>query len=119
MLQLILTDRQQMYKVKIADFEETKASVLGVYLPTRLQMDEGESVLAMIDPGDYKAHLLLFFENGKAARIELSTYETKTNRRKLVNACSDKSPVAAVMKIEKYFLLSMEMAVILAMVNMK
>ena len=98
---LILTDRQQMYKVKIADFEETKASVLGVYLPTRLQMDEGESVLAMIDPGDYRGHLLLIFENGKAARIELSAYETKTNRKKLVNACSDKSPVKAVLHLRE------------------
>ena len=94
---LILTDRQQMYKAKVADFEETKASVLGIYLPTKLQMDEGESVLAMIEPGDYRAHLLLIFENGKAARIELSAYETKTNRKKLVNACSDKSPVKAVL----------------------
>ena len=94
---LILTDRQQIYKAKVADFEETKASVLGIYLPTKLQMDEGESVLAMIEPGDYRAHLLLIFENGKAARIELSAYETKTNRKKLVNACSDKSPVKAVL----------------------
>ena len=98
---LILTDQQQMYKAKVADFEETKASVLGVYLPTRLQMDEGESVLAMIDPGDYRAHLLLIFENGKAARIELSAYETKTNRKKLVNACSDKSPVKAVLVLRE------------------
>ena len=98
---LILTDRQQMYKVKIADFEETKASVLGVYLPTRLQMDEGESVLTMIDPGDYRGHLLLIFENGKAARIELAAYETKTNRKKLINACSDKSPVKAVLVLRE------------------
>ncbi|MBQ6403971.1 MAG: topoisomerase IV [Oscillospiraceae bacterium] len=98
---LILTNQQQMYKVRIADFEETKASVLGVYLPTRLQMDEGESVLAMIDPGDYRGHLLLVFENGKAARIELSAYETKTNRRKLINACSDKSPVRSVLLLRE------------------
>ena len=98
---LFLTDRQQMYKVRAADFEDSKASVLGAYLPTKLQMDEGENVLAMILPGDYTQHLLLVFENGKAARIELSAYETKTNRRKLVGACSDKSPVVAVMKIEQ------------------
>ncbi len=98
---LFLTDRQQMYKVRAADFEDGKASVLGTYLPTKLQMDEGENVLAMILPGDYTQHLLLVFENGKAARIELSAYETKTNRRRLVNACSDKSPVIAVMKIER------------------
>ena len=98
---LFLTDRQQMYKVRAADFEDSKASVLGAYLPTKLQMDEGENVLAMILPGDYTRHLLLVFENGKAARIELSAYETKTNRRKLVGACSDKSPVVSVMKIEE------------------
>ena len=100
---LFLTDKQQMYKARVSDFEDGKASVLGTYLPTRLKMDEGESVIAMIDPGDYKKHLLLMFENGKAARIELSAYETKTNRRKLVGACSDKSPVKAVMLIGEEF----------------
>ena len=100
---LFLTDKQQMYKARVSDFEDGKASVLGIYLPTRLKMDEGESVIAMIDPGDYKKHLLLMFQNGKAARIELSAYETKTNRRKLVGACSDKSPVKAVMLIGEEF----------------
>jgi len=98
---LFLTDRQQMYKAKAADFEDGKASQLGIYLPTKLQMDEGENILAMLLPGDYTKHLLLIFENGKAARIELSAYETKTNRRKLVNACSDKSPVKAVFQLNE------------------
>ena len=98
---LFLTDRQQMYKSRLADFEDGKASALGTYLPTKLQMDEGESVIAMIDPDDYSKHLLIIFENGKAARIELSAYETKTNRRKLVGAYSDKSPAVAVMLIEE------------------
>ena len=98
---LFLTDRQQMYKARVADFEETKASVLGIYLPTRLQMDEGENVIAMIDPGDYRSHLLFVFENGKAARVELAAYETKTNRKKLVNACSDKSPVVSVLVLRE------------------
>jgi len=93
---LIFTDRQQLYKAHVYDFEDSKASTLGVYLPTELQMDEGESVLAMVDPGDYSKNLLLVFENGKAARIELSAYETKTNRKKLINAYSDKSPLKAV-----------------------
>ena len=93
---LILTDKQQIYKVKVADFDDCKASVLGVYLPTKLGMDEGESVITMIDPGDYRSNLLFVFENGKAARIEMSAYETKTNRRKLVNAYSDKSPLVSV-----------------------
>ena len=96
---LFLTDRQQIYKARVSDFEDGKASVLGVYLPTRLQMDEGENIISMIDPGDYSRNLLLIFENGKAARIDMAAYETKTNRRKLVNAYSDKSPVAAVMVI--------------------
>ena len=93
---LIFTDRQQIYKLRLADMEETKASALGVYLPSRLQMDDGESVLTMVAPGDYKRQLLLVFENGKVARLECSAYETKTNRKKLVNAYSDKSPLAAV-----------------------
>ena len=96
---LFLTDRQQMYKARVSDFEDMKASVLGVYLPSRLQMDEGENIITMIDPGDYKAHLLFFFENGKAARVELSAYETKTNRKKLVNAYSDKCPLRSVIKL--------------------
>ena len=96
---LIFTDRQQIYKLRLADMEETKASALGVYLPSRLQMDDGESVLTMILPGDYKRQLLLVFENGKVARLECSAYETKTNRKKLVNAYSDKSPLAAVIPL--------------------
>ena len=96
---LFLTDKQQMYKARVSDFEDVKASVLGVYLPAKLQMDEGENIITMIDPGDYKAHLLFFFENGKAARVELSAYETKTNRKKLVNAYMDKSPLRAVIKL--------------------
>ena len=98
---LFLTDKQQIYKAKVADFEDGKASILGIYLPTRLQMDEGESVITMIDPDNYSKNLLLIFENGKAARIELSAYETKTNRRKLVNAYSGVSPVKAVMVINE------------------
>ena len=98
---LFLTDRQQIYKARVSDFEDVKASVLGVYLPAKLQMDEGESVITMIDPGDYKGHLLFVFENGKAARVELSAYETKTNRKKLIKAFSDKSPLAAVLVLRE------------------
>ena len=98
---LILTDKQQMYKTRVSDFEDAKASALGIYLPTKLQMDEGESVLTMIDPGDYKKDILLMFENGKGARISLSAYETKTNRKKLVNAYSDKSPLASVLILDE------------------
>ena len=98
---LVFTDRQQVYKARLADFEDTKASVLGDYLPVSLGMDDGEQVVSVIDPEDYKKHLLLFFENGKAARIRLDSYETKTNRRRLVNAYSDKSPLAALIVLEE------------------
>jgi DNA gyrase subunit A len=98
---LILTDRQQIYKVRVADFDDCKASVLGVYLPTKLEMDEGESVITMIDPGDYRADIIFAFENGKIARVSMSAYETKTNRRKLINAYSDKSPLVSVIVLDE------------------
>ena len=93
---LVFTDRQQVYKARISDFEDTKASVLGTYLPTKLQMDEGEKVLTVLDPLNYEKDAVLFFENGKAARISLSAYATKTNRKKLINAFSDKSPLVSI-----------------------
>lgn len=96
---LVFTDRQRVYKTKLSDFADTKASALGTYLPSQLEMDEGERVFTVILPGDYKKDLLLFFENGKIARIPLSAYETKTNRKKLINAYSDKSPLAEVLPI--------------------
>ena len=96
---LVFTDRQRVYKTKLSDFADTKASALGTYLPSQLEMDDGERVFTVILPGDYKKDLLLFFENGKIARIPLSAYETKTNRKKLVNAYSDKSPLAEVLQI--------------------
>ena len=98
---LVFTDRQQVYKVKIADLEESRASTLGIYLPTKLQMDDGEKVVTMIDPEDYKKNILLFFENGKCAKFNLSSYETKGNRRKLVNAYSAKSPLVSVIVLDE------------------
>ena len=98
---LVFTDRQQVYKTRLSDFEDTKASALGTYLPTKLSMDDGEKVLEVICPGDYRKNILLFFENGKVARLDLASYETKTNRKKLVNAYSDKSPLAAVYMISE------------------
>ncbi len=98
---LVLTDRQQIYKTRVSEFEDTKASALGTYLPAKLQMDEGENVLSIVDPGDYRKDLLLVFENGKIARVSLSAYETKTNRKKLVNAYSDKSPLVSVLLLEE------------------
>ncbi|MDR2664731.1 MAG: topoisomerase IV [Oscillospiraceae bacterium] len=92
---LVFSDRQQVYKVRIGDFEDTKASALGTYLPSFLNMDEGEGVLYALDPGDWSGSVMFFFENGKAARVELSAYATKTNRKRLTGAYSDKSPVAS------------------------
>jgi len=83
---LIFTDRQQCYKVKVSDFEDTKASALGTYLPSHLGMDPGENVIYMVNARDYKSSLLFFFENGKAARVPVSAYETKSSRRKLTGA---------------------------------
>ncbi len=94
---LVFTDKQRVYKTKLSEFDDTKASALGTYLPGKLEMDEGERVLTIILPGDYKKNLLLFFENGKVARLELNTYETKTNRKKLINAYCDKSQLVEVM----------------------
>ena len=90
---IIFTDRQQCYKARLSDFEDTKASVLGDYLPSKLGMDPDERAVWACLPGDYSGHVLFFFENGKAARVELSAYQTQTRRRKLTGAYSDKSPL--------------------------
>ena len=93
---LVFTDRFQCYKTRLSDFEDGKASQLGDYLPQKLGMDAGESVVQVVLPGDYKGFVLFFFENGKAAKVPLSAYETKTNRKKLTGAYSDKSPLVQV-----------------------
>ena len=90
---MFFTDRCQVYKSRLSDFDDIKASALGDYLPARLGMDEGESVVYMVLPGDYRGWMLFFFENGKAAKVELSAYRTTSNRRKLTGAYSDKSPL--------------------------
>ena len=90
---MFFTDRCQVYKSRLSDFDDTKASALGDYLPAKLGMDEGESVVYMVLPGDYRGWMLFFFENGKAAKVELSAYRTTSNRRKLTGAYSDKSPL--------------------------
>jgi DNA gyrase subunit A len=94
---LVFTDKQQCYKARLRDFEDTKASSLGTFLPSALQMDDGENMVFALDAADYEATLLIFFENGKAARIPLSAYATKTNRKKLTGAFSDKSPAVAML----------------------
>ncbi len=96
---LIFTDRQQVYKVRASEFEDTKASALGTYLPQFLDIDENESIIDMVLLGDGRGDLLFFFENGKAARVPLSAYLTKTNRKKLTGAYSDKSPLVAIIPL--------------------
>ena len=96
---MFFTDRQQVYKVRAADFADGKASLLGDYLPTKLGMDEEEKVIDLVLPGDYSGHALFFFENGKCARVSLSAYATTSNRRKLTGAYSDKSPLAALVPL--------------------
>ena len=96
---MFFTDRQQVYKVRAADFADGKASLLGDYLPTKLGMEEEEKVIDLVLPGDYSGHVLFFFENGKCARVSLSAYATTSNRRKLTGAYSDKSPLAALVPL--------------------
>ncbi len=93
---MFFTDKCQVYKTRVGEFGDSKASLLGDYLPAKLGMDSGENVIAMVLPGDYSGHVLFFFENGKAARVELKAYATTSNRRKLTGAYSDKSPLVAI-----------------------
>ena len=92
---LVFTDRQQCYKARLSDFDDSKASLLGDFLPTKLGMDPGEGFVWACVTADYSGHLFFFFENGKVARVALSAYQTQTRRKKLTGAYSDKSPLAA------------------------
>ncbi len=98
---LFFTDKQQVYKAKVADFQDAKSSVLGEYIPAKLDMDENENIIYMISTQDYSGNILFFFENGKAAKITLEAYKTKTNRKKLINAYSDKSNVVSIIYIKE------------------
>lgn len=104
---LFFTDKCQVYKAKAADFADTKASALGEYVPAKLGMDEGENAVYMVATKDYKGMLLFAFENGKLAKVPLEAYQTKTNRKKLTGAYSDKSPLAGMVFFteDKEFLL--------------
>ena len=93
---LVFTSACQAYKCRLSDFDDSKASVLGDFLPAKLGMDEGENVVDVMPAGDYSGWLLFVFENGKIAKVERSAYATKSNRRKLTGAFSDKSPVKAI-----------------------
>lgn len=98
---MFFTDKCQVYKCRISDFDDAKASVLGDYLPSKLGMDGEESPVFACLPGDYAGALLFFFENGKAARVNLSAYQTTSNRRKLTGAYSDKSPLSSILRLDR------------------
>ena len=98
---MFFTDKCQVYKTRLSEFDDTKASVLGDYLPAKLGMDPGENVVYAVLPGDYSGAMLFFFENGKAARVDLTAYKTTSNRRKLTGAYSDKAPLAAILRIDQ------------------
>ena len=98
---LVFTDKFQCYKSRLSDFDDGKASQLGDYLPQKLGFEAEEKVLQVILTGDYQGMLLFFFENGKAAKVPMNAYETKTNRRKLTGAYSDKSPVVKILALRE------------------
>ena len=99
---MFFTNQCQVYKTRLSEFDDSKASLLGDYLPSKLGMDPGESVVYAVLPGaDYAGALLFFFENGKAARVDLTAYKTTSNRRKLTGAYSDKSPLCCICRIDE------------------
>ena len=96
---MFFTDRQQVYKTRASEFGETKASLLGDYLPAKLGLDEGENVIFLCLPGDYSGSLLFAFENGRVARVSLSAYATTSNRRKLTGAYCEKFPLVQILPL--------------------
>ncbi|MFI3226755.1 MAG: DNA topoisomerase (ATP-hydrolyzing) subunit A [Clostridia bacterium] len=92
---IFFTNKYQAYKTRLYEFDDTKSSVLGEYLPSKLAMDEDEFPIFMFAPNDYNGHIVACFENGKVAKFDLKSFETKTNRKKLTGAYSNKSPVLA------------------------
>lgn len=98
---LFFTDKAQVYKTKVNEFKETKASTLGDYVPAKLNMDEGENSIYAVNTKDYKGYMIFAFENGKIAKVPLSAYETKTNRKKLTGAYSDKLPIADIIYVKE------------------
>ncbi len=96
---LFFTDKCQVYKAKVNDFADTKASVLGDYVAAKLSMEEGENAIYMVVTDDYDGFMVFFFENGKAAKVSLKSYYTKANRKKLIKAYSDKSPLAEILHL--------------------
>ena len=98
---LFFTDRAQVYKIRASEFGESKASLLGDYLPAKLGMDEGENVIYLALAGDYSGHMMFFFENGKAAKVPLNAYATTSNRRRLTGAYSDKAALVGILQLRE------------------
>ena len=96
---LFFTDKCQVYKARVADFADSKASLLGDFVPTVLEFDEGEKPMYMAVTDDFKGYMLFFFENGKVAKVDMGAYATKTNRKKLIKAYGAKSPLVSAMYI--------------------
>jgi len=108
---LVFTNRQQVYKTRLSEFNDTKASALGDYLPAKLGMDEGEVAVFICLPGDYSGNMLFVFENGKVAKVAVSGYQTKANRKRLTGAYSEKSPLVGIFHVteeEPFVLFSTE-----------
>ena len=98
---LFFTNKCQVYKSRVSDFADTKASVFGDYVAAKLEMEQDETAVYMAVTDSYKGFMMFFFENGKAAKVEMSAYATKTKRKKLIKAFSDKSPVVSFLYIEE------------------
>ncbi len=98
---LFFTNKCQVYKARVCQFEDTKASALGDYVASKLEMEDGETAIYMAVTDDYSGYMMFFFENGKVAKVDLNSYATKTNRKKLIKAFCDKSPVAAIKHIKE------------------
>ena len=98
---LFFTDRAQVYKIRASEFGESKASLLGDYLPAKLGLDEGENVIYLALAGDYSGHMMFFFENGKAAKVPLNAYATTSNRRRLTGAYSDKAELVGILQLRE------------------
>ena len=98
---LFFTNKCQVYKTSISAFDDSKASVLGDYIPAKLEMEDGETPVFMALTGDYSGYMMFFFENGKTAKIDMKAYQTVTKRKKLIKAYSDKSPLSAILQLSE------------------
>ena len=98
---LFFTNKHQVYKSRVSDFEDSKASVLGDYVPGKLQMDEGETTVGMVITDSYSGYMIFVFDNGRVAKVSMKSYETKTNRKKLINAYSNKHNLVGMLYIKE------------------